>query len=48
MHSQVEMMLALMRDLMNQAQLANNTFTMVNDYFSCLSLIKRCMMTLGA
>ena len=41
------MMLSLMRDLMNQAQLANNTFTMVNSHFNCVTLIKRCMVTLA-
>ena len=42
MEGQSGMMMTLMRDLMNQAQLANNTFSMVNEYFDCLKLIKRC------
>ena len=46
MLGQAGMMMTLMRDLMNQAQLANNTFTMVNDYFDCIFLIKKCMATL--
>ena len=46
MGGQASLMLVLMRDLMNQAQLANNTFTMVNDYFNCVSVIKTCMTVL--
>ena len=46
MQGQAAMMLSLMRDPPPQAQLANNTFTMVNDYFCCISLIKKCMVTL--
>ena len=46
MLGQAGMMMTLMKDLMNQAQLANNTFTMVNDYFDCIFLIKKCMATL--
>ena len=46
MQGQVTMMLSLMRDLMNQAQLANNTFTMVNSHFDCIQLVKSCMVTL--
>eukprot|EP00354_Favella_ehrenbergii_P009457 CAMPEP_0170475156 /NCGR_PEP_ID=MMETSP0123-20130129/16859_1 /TAXON_ID=182087 /ORGANISM="Favella ehrenbergii, Strain Fehren 1" /LENGTH=128 /DNA_ID=CAMNT_0010745489 /DNA_START=300 /DNA_END=686 /DNA_ORIENTATION=+ len=42
MQGQVDMMLALMRDLMNQAQMANNTFRMVKDYFSCVQLVRKC------
>ena len=33
---QVDMMMSLLADLMNQAQMANNTFQMVNEYFNCL------------
>jgi len=35
-----------MRDLMNQAQLANNTFYMVNEYFDLIALIRKCKKTL--
>ena len=41
------MMLALMRDLMNQAQLANNTFRMVNAYFNFSRLVRRCCSILS-
>ena len=47
MKAQVEMMLLLMRDLMNQAALANNSFILVNSYFDCVRLIKRCMGTVA-
>ena len=40
-------MMSLLRDLMNQAQMANNTFQMVNEYFNCISLIKRCYRTMA-
>ena len=40
------MMASLMRDLLNQAQMANNTFTMVNEYFDCSSLVKKCIRTM--
>lgn len=40
------MMMSLMHDLMNQAQLNNNTFQMVNEHFDCIELIKRCIRTL--
>ena len=43
MGGQASMMLMLMRDLMNQAQLANNTFTMVNEYFDCIKLVGHCI-----
>ena len=33
---QVDMMMSLLADLMNQAQMANNTFQMINEYFNCL------------
>ena len=46
MGGQTEMMMMLLRDLMNQAQLGNNTFTMVNEYFNVCSLVKRCIQTL--
>ena len=42
MGEQTEMMMTLLRDLMNQAALASNTFKMVNEYFNCSKLIKRC------
>ena len=48
MQDQVQMMLVLMRDLMNQAQLASNTFTMINKHFDFVSLIRRCMKTVQA
>lgn len=48
MLGQVEMMLTLMRDLMNQAALATNTFTMVNKHFNCNHLVKRCMQIVGS
>jgi hypothetical protein len=41
------MMASLMRDLMNQAQLNNNTFTMVNEYFDCIKLVKQCFKTMA-
>ena len=34
MQGQVDMMLTLMRDLLDQAQLDNDTFTLVNNYFN--------------
>ena len=37
------MMMTLLRDLMNKAMMANNTFTMVKDYIDITMLIKRCM-----
>ena len=46
MGAQAEMMMSLMQDLMNQAQLNNNTFQMVNEHFDCIELIKRCIRTL--
>lgn len=46
MGGQTEMMMMLLRDLMNQAQLGNNTFTMVNEYFNVCSLVKRCIQLL--
>ena len=46
MEGQVEMMMTLMKDLMNQAQLNNNTFTLVNEYFNCIKLVKYCMATM--
>ena len=46
MSAQAEMMMTLMRDLMNQAQLANNTFQMINEHFDCIKLIKNCISTL--
>ena len=45
---QVEMMMSLLADLMNQAQMANNTFQMVNEYFDCIWLIKRSFRTFAA
>ena len=48
MLGQVEMMLTLMRDLMNQAQLATNTFTIVNKHFNCNVLVKRCMQIVAS
>ena len=48
MLGQVEMMLTLMRDLMNQAQLATNTFTIVNKHFNCKVLVKRCMQIVAS
>ena len=45
---QVDMMMSLLADLMNQAQMANNTFQMVNEYFNCLLLIKRSFRTFSA
>ena len=32
---------------MNQAQMANNTFTMVNEYFDLKSVIRRCFRTMA-
>ena len=46
MQGQAEMMTSLMRDLMNEAQLKNNTFAMVNDYFNFIKLVKKCFKTL--
>ena len=40
MNGQVQMMMTLMRDLMNQAEMTNNTFNMVNEYFNCIDVIK--------
>ena len=40
MSGQAQMMMTLMRDLMNQAEMTNNTFDMVNEYFNCIDLIK--------
>ena len=40
MSGQVQMMMTLMRDLMNQAEMTNNTFNMVNEYFNCIDVIK--------
>ena len=42
MQGQVDMMLTLMRDLLDQAQLDNDTFTLVNNYFNLLHLVKYC------
>ena len=47
MGGQAEMMMMLLRDLMDQAQLANNTFTMIREHFDCISLVKRCIKTLN-
>ena len=41
-------MLSLLRDLMNQAQMANNTFTMVNEYFNCIKAVKRCFRIMAS
>ena len=41
------MMTTLMRDLMNQAQLNSNTFTVINEYFNLTKLVKKCMHTLS-
>ena len=43
---QVDMMMTLLQDLMNQAQMANNTFSMVNEYFDLVSLVRRCFRTM--
>ena len=40
MQGQVQMMLVLMRDLMNQAQLSSNTFTIVKKHFNFIFLVK--------
>ena len=48
MQGQVEMMMTLLRDLMNQAQMANNTFTMVNEFFDFHILIKKCFKTMAS
>lgn len=42
------MMMTLLKDLMDQAQFANNTFALVNEYFDILRLAKRCFGTLHA
>lgn len=39
---QVDMMMTLLKDLMNQAQIANNTFAFVNEYFDIVVLARRC------
>ena len=40
MSGQAQMMMTLMQDLMNQAEMTNNTFNMVNEYFNCIDVIK--------
>ena len=47
MGGQAEMMMTLLGDLMDQAQLANNTFKMIREHFNCISLVKRCINTLN-
>ena len=34
------MSMTLLKDLMNQAQLQNNTFTMENEYFDLIKLLR--------
>ena len=46
MQTQILMMLALLRDLMNQAQLANNTFTMVDGFFDLNKTVKKCIKSM--
>ena len=41
------MMMTLMRDLMNQAAMANNTFQMVSEHFDMIKLLKSCINTLS-
>ena len=45
MLSQSEMMMTLLTDLMNQAQMQNNSFTLENDYFNLLSIVAKCQRT---
>ena len=42
------MILTLMRDLMNLAQMSANTFSMVDDYFNCTQVIKKCISVVAA
>ena len=42
MQGQAEMMKTLMNDLTNHAQLNNNTFTVTNNYFNFLNIVKDC------
>ena len=48
MQYQADMMMILMRDLMNHAQMNTNTFTLQNDYFDCILLAKNCMEMLNS
>ena len=48
MQGQAEMMKTLMSDLTNHAQLNNNTFTVSNNYFNCIKLVKDCMEMMGS
>ena len=45
MLSQAQMMMTLLTDLMNQAQLQNNSFTLENEYFNLLSIVAKCQRT---
>ena len=47
MQSQVSTMMTLLKDLMNQAQMTNRTFNMVNEYFNYIDLVKRCLNTMA-
>lgn len=40
--------MTLLKDLMDQAQFANNTFAFVNDYFDIVRLAKKSYRTLNA
>lgn len=42
----VEMMSVLLTDLMNLAMLNSNTFKLINDYFDCNKLVRRCLRSL--
>ena len=39
----MEIMTALMSDLMNMAQLQHNTFSLVKDYMNFMQLVKSCL-----
>lgn len=43
---QVDMMMTLLKDLMDQAQFANNTFAFVNEYFNIMHLAKKTYHTM--
>ena len=45
MKGQADMMMTLLSDLMNQAQLQNDTFQLNNDYFNLLQVVKKCQKT---
>lgn len=46
MQQQMDMMIGLMSDLMNMAQLQHNTFTFVKNYMNFMQLVKGCLFAM--